>query len=147
MINHIKIYVLMVFGFIMGCTSQITEQFVDPELYPYAQNFLIEVEKTNINLDNETIKFLSLSGGSIGACNYLFKEIYIDPKYWYNYSNIEKKALIYHEAGHCFCYESHDDSLYDDGCAKSLMHSTQTDKYCLDTYWNEYMKDMKEKCR
>lgn len=103
-----------------------------------------------------------------------FREIAIDELFWSVSSSLQKTALLYHELTHALCTRSHDytkgkeypateeDRLkqatswtkpgeaipgyYYDGCPLTFMYPTILDDYCIKTYYNNYIKEMFERC-
>jgi hypothetical protein len=66
----------------------------------------------------------------------------IDPTFWGRSSEIEKRALIYHEIAHCLWIRFHRNSLDDDKCPISLMHYTIPDYLCLQRKWKHYIIEL-----
>ena len=66
------------------------------------------------------------------------REIQIRSKPWALMSNLQKKSLVYHEAGHCILDLPHDDRLMGDKCPYSLMYSGYISTNCLNEHFNDY---------
>lgn len=105
-----------------------------------------------------------------------FREIDLDIGYWQRATEKERKALMFHELVHCYCERGHDfadkqdypesflKSIYisvgqnipwclkklpgyfDDHCPLTIMHPTLTDRSCLETHWEHYLKEMFDRC-
>jgi len=117
-------------------------------------------------------------GGSIGTCNFPFLgkagAIRIDPKFWGQATDWQKKGLMWHELGHCACTLGHtvelseleagnwflrllerwglrtkrQDHLYlADGCPKSLMFPLIPSDSCLQKHWDLYETEIAQQCR
>jgi len=79
--------------------------------YAYYLNAEINVHDIPINFTNE------LEKEYLGACYYYgekrkWKEIKINTKYWTNLDEQQRKALIYHELGHCALNREHKDDYH-----------------------------------
>lgn len=112
----------------LGCSEEETMyQGVDPEFQEYVDAFWIDAAAADRVVFHRDIpiNFHSLEGQS-GVC--LKKdgqaEILIDPEMWESRSIHQKKALIYHELGHCILDRPHDHGsiiIGDFGYPTSLM--------------------------
>lgn len=107
---------------------------------------------------------------TIGLCWWLPlgpNRVEIDKLFWEYGSSVSKKALIYHELGHCVCNRDHVppnsakwltdflDSLQirhvravelPDGCPKSLMNPVMPDDACLQRHWGLYKDELFKTC-
>ena len=157
-------------------------------LMPYVQKFINasngkitkEDIKEYVDIEMKDLGWPFAGNGRIGQCTLPFfghkGKLEIDSTFWAVAANIEKKALIFHELGHCACTIMHpveikeldaEDSWFikflhslgiktvnrnktffmEDGCPKSLMHPRIASKVCLDAHWKEYEKVLFNICR
>lgn len=107
--------------------------------------------------------------GVIGLCYWLPlgpNRIEIDSQFWTVSEDISRKALMYHELGHCVCSRDHtpveaewligllnslgvehirSTKLFD-GCPKSLMHPYLPSEDCLKRHWGHYKEELFKSC-
>lgn len=149
--NVILLVVLTSFS-LHSCT---TITMKDRELIPYANKFIFDMDLDESDLSRITLKFSSLGNVAgdefvkLGVCNYLTGIVEIDPGQWYRggENRTRKKALIYHELGHCICFEDHDDRVMNDSCPVSMMNSQLVPTNCLWKHWDHYIKELRGKCK
>lgn len=105
-----KFVLFSILGLSISCAKPYTairQSVVDIELQPYVEMF---EEDCNCNVDIR-ITFRSQDYNYIGVCkNYKkagWKEIYIDPEYWYATTEGKRITLMYHELGHCVLDQDH----------------------------------------
>jgi hypothetical protein len=80
----------------------------------------------------------------IGKCVYHPDKlsVRIDRNFWVHATKVQKRALVFHELGHCLLDLSHD-SRMKDGCPRSIMKGNITVyEDCLDGV-NEWQKRVK----
>ena len=123
------------------------EKSVDDTMKPYKDSFLVDMQMLDEHFKGLDIKFLSLSDSIVGQCNPFTKKITIDPTYFFKANEKQKSALIYHELGHCVCDKVHYDKKLKDGCPKSLMYQNIPWNSCLQTHWNYYIIELRERCK
>jgi len=102
---------------------------VGPEFAPFVTEFEADFGRS---IGNFPVTFAAQSGNVIGVCKIWsdgYRMIEIDPEYWnnLNVSDASRKALIYHELGHCILNRGHDDSYISSptygSIPKSIMNS------------------------
>lgn len=102
---------------------------VGPEFKQFVELFEADY---GMSIGNFPIVFGSQEGNVIGVCKKWsdgYRMIEIDPTYWnnMNISDARRKALIYHELGHCILNRQHDDSYINSSTygriPKSIMNS------------------------
>ena len=149
-----RICILLMFfyaGLFSGCSII---KVHDEELKPYVKTFGNTMGIKYSDLKDGRIGFRTLRGSyvlsdsAIGVCHYTPNKIYIDPRHWYRGYISEKSrvALIHHELGHCYCNLVHDNEMRKNGCPVSLMAAYTTSDSCLNLHWDDYIKELKEKC-
>lgn len=122
-----------------GCGSPVTSNVTDK---------VKEFEKITNRKTNSTLRFADLKGKTIGICFYGVKQIYLDKTYYDRASEIERKALIFHELGHCECLSGHvEEESPMTFCPKSIMYPSASSEWCYRTRWQSYMKDLRKICR
>jgi len=141
MTKRIVIYTLMFLTY-YSCAMLDRHPGVDSNLKPYYDDFLasaglqssrVRVGFRRLPKDNKWI---------IGECNYLTGNVDIDPIFWHNSSEIERRGLVYHELGHCVLWKIHTKGVYSDGCSKSLMSPSLPESFCLRRYWSQYKEEL-----
>lgn len=113
------------------------------KLEPLVKQFEKEV---GIDVDGVSIYFTRLKRPSVGRCFPGLKVIQLDLNYYNNLSTIEKKALVYHELGHCVCnimIHAKEGTF----CGNSLMVPAMMGKYCYDRFWDIYVEDLRKRCK
>lgn len=115
-------------------------------------------------------------GNAVGLCNYggYFREIDVDINYWNHSTNTTHTALLFHELTHCYCNRDHDygkrskypetelgrkiieiyrlilkvpkPGFWKDGCPMSLMHPIVVDDGCMINHYDQYVKEMFDRC-
>lgn len=123
-----------------------------------------------------TVGFKNLKDNIAGICTYgaEWREIDIDLSYWNTITILGKTALIFHELSHCYCNRDHDygpgkkygsyedrvsevnkwqktggakPGRYDeDSCPISLMYPAVVDDDCMKAHYNDYIKEMFDRC-
>jgi len=102
----------------------------------------IDVSHINIGFVDE------LKGEAVANCVYYpinasKNFIKVKRSWWKGATDILRKALIYHELGHCaILYYDHINNLRPDRCPVSLMHSYVINSYCLQRHWYEYITQL-----
>lgn len=138
---------------------------IHTEFQPYIQDFI------NISdgiLDYRDVKKLSVAfseqeGNTVGVCwnALVWKEIEVDNFFWKFASPLRKKALIYHELGHCLLHRGHDNESegfyafleklgiytpkvkeFSDGCPKTIMVTHMLSEKCLQRHMPHYEKEL-----
>ena len=136
---------------VFSCTS-LRPRKIHREVKDYSKSFMREMGLKDYNLNGYIIGFSDMFvGQTIGVCFYGFRTIMLRESYWLKASELQKKALVYHELGHCVCsagLPKHDDRLHimEPRCPASIMHFSMPPEYCLEKYWNDYVDDLKETC-
>lgn len=110
---------------------------------PFVKQFEKEV---GVDVENVLIYFTSLKRPAVGRCFPGLKVIQLDLKYYKQLSTIEKKALVFHELGHCVCsiYIHAKEGTF---CGRSLMVPAMMNKWCYDKFWDVYIQDLRKRCK
>lgn len=117
---------------------------------PSDEVFDLDVEsfKNEIGVDASDVKFFftNLNPPTVGRCFPGIKMVQIDLSFYLRASPIERRALVYHELGHCSCnlFIHSEPEMF---CGKSLMIPYMLGRDCYNARWNEYIKDLKELCK
>lgn len=128
---------------------------VDPRAEAILKKYLSLSIENNIHFSNKvTIGFKHINRGSVvGQCSWnpSFREIDIDINYW-NYSTYTSKmSLLFHELSHCYCKRRHDHGNnpghFEDGCPTSLMCPTTIEDDCMRAHYDEYSKELFDRCQ
>jgi hypothetical protein len=147
--------------------------YADKELKPYIDEFLKLSKDKYLTIKNHTI-FGTLGynnpkdkSDTVGLCEFVIRKVTIDTKYWKGLSEIRKKALVFHELGHCTLFRGHTSTKWDDGsieykiekflfwigffedkgylddnCPASLMHPYTLSDHCLKNHWDYYIEEL-----
>lgn len=135
---------------INSCTnlpSQPITRLNDP-IPKEVNNFVLEFKESIYkNIGNPNFRFFEGHlKSTIGLCIIGFNYILIK-KSWWDQSNFEsKRALIFHELGHCGCLLSHnnDEDLI---CPKGIMNEYLPSTWCLKKNKDNYDRDLKKRCK
>lgn len=131
-----------------GCGNVASDErktiVMDLEFEPYFKEFLIEGGGRAASAQKLAIFFGEVSEGKNAECSPLgFPTITVDRKIFEKMPEMKKRALIFHELGHCALGRlRHNDSQLADGCPASLMFHVVPLPYCLDRHWEEYMQEL-----
>lgn len=130
------------------------EVYIDIELAPYVTEFVADSVAVGrpVFIDNLIVKFQSGLGGDVlGECQDAnggtegTPNIYINSDNWDEQSAISKKAIMYHELGHCVLFLGHDETMININgylIAKSIMYPwIQADNIYRD-HWNSYVYEL-----
>lgn len=148
---------------------------VDREVKPFIDEYIKLASDRGIYFDKiVTIGFKDISeDGVMAQCYYGlgFREIDVDREYWKGMTEIEKYAVIFHEASHCYCDRGHDYSdgipyptvkemdnapiiidnklpgHYLDACPYSIMYPRIVFDSCMNLHYNEYIEEMFQRCK
>lgn len=124
--------------------------YIHPEFRSFMSSFIADAEHYKVPLDvsNLTIVF-SLTGrsatGTVAFCLPGSKTIIVYPDYWQILSPSIKKALIYHEAGHCLLKREHtEDRLSSFAfCPISIMYPTiDAIELCYNQLESSYIEEL-----
>lgn len=132
--------VIVIMVYIYGCSGpQVTEKFT-----PLLKQFEKDI---GVSTDGVRIYFADLKEPKVGTCYMGTRVIHIDRNIWDSISEISRKALIYHELGHCVCkiFLHTEDAKY--GCDGSLMSKTMESPRCYIENWDKYIKDLRLRCQ
>lgn len=157
---------------------------VDPAFAVIVNEYKNLAKSNDIVFDHEVTAGFTRLGNSkdrgltiiIGQCNYGmgFREIDIDPDFWFEATPLSKKMLLFHELSHCYCKRRHDykNGAYSesesarqfeikhwhtlglgsipghfvDGCPVSLMYPVIVDDACSVVHYLDYVKEMFNNC-
>lgn len=131
--------------FLIGCGIFTFKEKNDDktQFIPYLRSFIKDSNGKVDNFGILTMELSDLKHPKIGLCYPGINHIEIDRSYWNNASKIKRKALIYHELGHCILYRiMHTEGFRSDGCHSSIMAARITSKYCLKNNWKYYIKEL-----
>lgn len=85
------------------------------ELKPYLDDFIAMAkingyDTSRFNYIELGMTFGSLEGTTIGLCrtNYSQGQVTIDKDFWNNSFEVDKRALVFHELGHCLLFKGHE---------------------------------------
>lgn len=107
----------------VACYKKVNENVIRHD--PYFDKWVAEFEvDVGVSAYKIPIKFNVLQNNVIGKCvrSSEGNHIEIDRMYWNTNHKYARKALLYHEIGHCVLGRGHNDHTYK-GIALSLMHS------------------------
>lgn len=145
--------VLFVISFLIGCSSPEPKVlFVDKAFTSYVEEFIHAGASVNhpVTVDNLIIVFSTeLDDDILGVCEQTTDgtpRIQISLQNWVTSIEIEKKAVVFHELGHCVLWLDHDEvwinTLQSDNVPRSLMYPYIEDAYIYTKYWNYYINEL-----
>lgn len=110
--------------------------------------FVKEFEKDiGVSAKRVRIYFDDLDGNKAGSCIPGVGIVRLDRETYFNLSRIEKKALIYHELGHCACHILSHNPRQKSTCSGSIMSPSMDSAWCYAKNWKFYVKGLKEQCK
>ena len=147
--------------FNVGCGKQLSDMFnmgkspykkrsSDPAFDSYVKAFSNEF-KVRVSVP---VIFNNIENNIAGVCRIWYdgyRQIEINSKYWFSFSEEQKEQLIYHELGHCVFKLGHDDSMLttDKKCPNSIMRSFMFNAFEIDSCYipkyEHYMEDLNAK--
>ncbi len=133
--------------FLSSCTT-LSVAYTDDEMLPYIEKFMFVTGADDYDMVMVTIKFRTLPDKSAGSCSYVTREISIDPEKWFDYTEMEKTGLIFHELGHCVFNLKHDSRILEGTqCGISFMHYQMQNDRCIKLHWEHYIDDFNGRLR
>ena len=129
-----------------GCGATYSDDlngvYMDAEFEPYFHEFLREGHLANV--DRIGIFFGETPAGKTAQCYPIGSPtIVVSRAIFENMTEAKRKALIFHELGHCVLGRLfHNDSKFDDGCPASFMYYVPPSDNCLRTHWEEYVREL-----
>lgn len=139
----------LILGFVFAC-SYFKPTNINKEVRVYADQFIIDMRLDKSELKSYHIGFSDLFQGNIvGVCIYGVRSIFLRRDYWKFSSDIEKRALVYHELGHCVCNSFGHNENFDvlNKCPESIMYPEIPSEYCLNKQWNYYVSELRSVCK
>lgn len=129
---------------LIGCGRKIKGS-VDGEFNVYIADFIKDFGTDPTWVSMEFKDNLTQYGQYVvGVCTWdNGPKIYISKSFWEYSSNYVRKALIYHEIGHCVLGKGHDDEQFTNGCYKSIMSSWVDSDTCYEQHMEEKIERMK----
>lgn len=118
---------------------------------PTFDNYVEEYEGYSaLKAGHVPIYFADLKENVAGVCHYFrigkgpirWGYVEIDQEYWQEMSEKQKANLIFHELGHCIEGREHVPWLSPNECPSSFMNKAVISNYCLNKYYDNYMKEM-----
>ena len=130
---------ILSFVYLVGCTNTPADKQVEE----FVKDFEKEVGTSTKGVD---FYFTKLKKPVVGRCFPGLKIIQLDLEFFKNSSTINRKALVYHELGHCACtiLIHAKESAF---CGDSLMVPSMLGEWCYRTSWSKYTKDLRERCK
>lgn len=120
--------------------------YINPEFQPYVDDFTVS---TGIVVKYTDIDFGEMpegQSGMIGQCK-PNGSIVINKEYWDalpkfdSDPTLKRKALIWHELGHCVMALPHNTQKLSDGCPASYMNANMPKQSCLIEHGEAYARE------
>ena len=138
--NKILLLIALTVGF-FGCERVLPNHEIDRFTKEFERDTGVKVERVNFFLTN-------LSGKKVGTCYPGIKLITLDKSYYNSTGYFSRKALVYHELGHCVCnILTHVEPRTTAICQDSLMVPAIEFEECYKMYWDKYVRDLKARCK
>lgn len=125
-----------------------TPIYVHPEFHPYLESFKKDADtyKTHVDFYKMITVFSDMRGESTAAayCLPATNTIVVSINTWNSIDNKTRKALLYHEWGHCLLKRDHvEDINYFTMCPESLMFPyIDPLQRCYNLYESSYNKEL-----
>ncbi len=134
---------LTVFILLCGCQRGQHHDIVgiDPAFQPYYDEFGA-IYKMYVGVP---IGFVNQPSPRDGVCMVLedgYRQIEVDPKDWQGFSELERKALVFHELGHCVFGRTHNRWPLVDGCPYSIMNPVTLGDWCMSNHFDHYVNEL-----
>lgn len=145
--NKMLIAYYGIFSLIMFCILLILFQMIYRMNAPTPKELKKFINVHNIYANyyvNYPIIFNFDDLGINGRCYHIKKVpmfITINSRNWGFLSKHKRIMLILHEIGHCTYNLEHNDAVFDNGCAKSLMNSYMPSDFCVRSVGYKYYVD------
>lgn len=138
--------IIILMMFLAGCGKQVErDQSIDPVLNVYYQEFLNEAHNREIDLVFYGSINFSTDGAWAGWCSEIsngYGNILINSNLWVDYTDDQRRWLVFHELGHCLLGRDH---LPANGltCPTDIMEPyLYNDSLCsnyVKDNWNQYL--------
>jgi hypothetical protein len=138
-----SIFLLIPFLFLLSCSKKGTQFKIDPVLSPYYDSFLAsgKMRGQDVSTDNLIIEFGNAqvkSEHALAYCGRDFKsegervlgteveyntpKVVVDREYFQLLSEVERRAVMFHELGHCLLKREHTVAVNEYRYIKSIMY-------------------------
>lgn len=110
--------------------APIERQGIRFEVAPYVKAW----EQETGMLVDYWVGFAPLDAGRAGECRTWdngYHEIRLDRLGWEGYTHEQRKALIWHELGHCSLHLEHNEAIQNNGCPVDVMFPSVPPDICL----------------
>lgn len=122
---------------------------IDSKLNDYVQDFVVAGASVHhpVVIDNLIVQFSSsLTAPTEAECfNSSTPRILVNSNIWFEFSEIEQEAIMFHELGHCILNLGHDTTMITlggDYIPRSIMYPySQSDQIYLD-HWDYYVNEL-----
>ena len=142
---------LLLFSF-LACQRKDFFQAPD-EVMPYVEKFVIAGEKRGISIHPEKgglfIEFDTLANHQLGRSkpNVYPKVITLNQRIWQDLDTFQRRALLFHELGHCLLLRKHRNELLPRGECLSLLVGKEANFQCSqnlysELWWEYYMDEL-----
>lgn len=144
-----KKYICIFFYIILfniSCTHE-PKQTIPVELQQYVDEFFKDARQKGINIDltdfNLDISFANLPGAD-GRCYFSGNKVIIDSIFWKQAHPLRRRALLYHELGHCILNRRHENAQHRNGECKSIMRADYdcSENFVSEKWWDYYLNEL-----
>lgn len=140
------VILLLSFPFILSKISN-RPVYTHPSFVKYLEEFEKESDKYKVDLNlykSITTFSFSLEEGTAGLCIPNSKTVLVSAKVWDSLDEVGRKALLFHEWGHCILRREHAENyLPNSFCPASLMYPyLEPLKYCYSVHRESYNREL-----
>jgi hypothetical protein len=132
---------------LVACGKPLRVVDIDPAFQPYVDSFLSDAHEHSREavVNNLIMRFApNIDGTQTAFCDMteMVPTITIERTYWDMSPEVIKKALIYHELGHCVLHQPHRDAYVSPYLPMSIMNTWMVEDYYLEVYWDNYVNEL-----
>jgi hypothetical protein len=144
MSNRLVLFMLLLAGILVAAKGK---AYHEPDMEDEVHEFETTYDKRADNLEIKFAKSFE-SHGQVGICYLEYgkgESVYILRSHWEESTELGKKAVLFHELGHCLLGRDHNDDKYKDGCPKSFMSTYIPSDKCTAEHLHDLIEELRQK--